>query len=148
MKNNCKLMSLIMEMAKTLRFCQQDAVICEALTLHQYYILDLIAQKVRLKLSELHSLLLVEKSTTTRLVDPLVRHGLVVREKAEDDCRAINLRLTPKGEEAHRQVCRCMDGFVQSVEAHIPKAKRQEVYESVAVLLNAIKDACKKEWHQ
>ncbi|UCF56837.1 MAG: MarR family transcriptional regulator, partial [Deltaproteobacteria bacterium] len=68
--------SLMSELARAVRCCQQEAVFCENVTFSQFFILDMVAEKGKLKLSELHQILSVDKSTTTRLINPLVKQGL------------------------------------------------------------------------
>jgi len=138
-----ELISLIVDMSKTLRCCQQDAEFCEKITLNQFYILDLIAKEKQLKLSDLHELLAVEKSTTTRLVEPLVQLQLITREKSSEDSRALELKLTSGGERTHEIVWRHLEEFISSVEANIPEGRTDEVYEAVEMFLKAIKSACK-----
>jgi DNA-binding MarR family transcriptional regulator len=59
-----------------------------------------------------HKILSVEKNTTTRLVNPLVNQGLVVRQKLEGDSRAINLSLTQEGKEVYPKARKCLAGFI------------------------------------
>ena len=141
MRKNRELLTLLFELSKTIRCSQQDAI-CEDITLQQFYILDLVAQKGRMRLSELHKALAVEKSTTTRLVEPLVKQLLIVREKSLEDARAVDLKLTDKGAGAHSAVWDGMSMFLESVEMKIPKAKRKDIYEAVKIFINALQDNC------
>lgn len=49
------------------------------------------------RIGELARLEQVEPPTMTKLVDALVRDGLVVRERDPDDARAVRVRATPTG---------------------------------------------------
>jgi len=102
----------------------------------------LVAQNGKLKLADLHRTLSVDKSTTTRLVNPLVKQGLILREKSNSDSRAINLRLTKKGVEVHRKVWECLAGFITSIQLGIPEEKRIDVYEALKIFLKALQNAC------
>jgi DNA-binding MarR family transcriptional regulator len=141
-KNNRETLTLMSELSRALRCCQQEAVFCENVTFSQFFILDAIAEKGELRLADLHGILAVDKSTTTRLVNPLVSQGLVVRVRSGHDSRAINLRLTQKGEEVHQKVWECLSGFMDTVEMNVPKEKRNEIYEAVRIFLSAMRDAC------
>ena len=121
------------------RFCRQDAIFCEDVTFTQFIILDEVAKKESLKMLDLHQILAVDKSTTTRLVNPLVRQGLVKRETSDHDSRAVNLRLTPAGREVHRKVWLCLEGFVGAIEGRIPQKKKKLVYEAVKLFIDAVK---------
>ena len=82
-------MDLIAQTSKAARIFQQESVFCEGLTFNQFLILDQVAKaRGELSLAQLHRYLEVEKSTTTRLVAPLVKRGLVEKRKSQRDARA------------------------------------------------------------
>jgi len=91
-------------MSQVTRCCRQDVAFCEGVTFHQFMILDAVARKKEMQISELHKLLAVEKSTTTRLVNPLIQKRLLKREKAQHDSRAATLILTEEGKKIHQKV--------------------------------------------
>jgi DNA-binding MarR family transcriptional regulator len=134
--------SLLSDLSRAVRCCQQEAVFCEDLTFSQFFILDLVAEKGQLRLSELHKILSVDKSTTTRLVSPLVKQGLVRRLKSDQDSRAINLALTKQGESVRKRVWACISRFVDVIQTGIPEKKRAEVYQGVKIFLHAMWNAC------
>jgi len=144
MKNNAgrtnrDVLSLVSELCQVVRFCRQDEMFCEDVTFTQFLILDEVAKKERLKMLDLHKILAVDKSTTTRLVNPLVRQGLLERETSAHDSRAVNLRLTPEGKQVHRKVWLCLEGFVSAIEGQISEKKRESVYDAVKLFIDAVK---------
>ncbi len=140
--SNRQMFSLLSDLSRAIRCCQQEAVFCEDLTFSQFFILDLVAEKGQLRLSELHKVLSVDKSTTTRLVSPLVKQGLVRRQKSNQDSRAINLALTKEGESVRKRVWACISTFLGVIQTAIPEEKRAEVYEGVRIFLHAMQNAC------
>lgn len=93
-------LDLIARLGRATRLFQQESVFCENLTFSQYCILDQVDQGGgRLGLAALHQVLEVDKSTTTRLVKPLTRAGLLNRERSKQDSRAVELALTKDGAE-------------------------------------------------
>lgn len=142
MEKKRELLLLIFELYKAIRCCQQDEVFFENLTFTQFFILDTVARNSTLRLANLHNILLVEKSTTTRLVDPLVKQQLIIREISIEDQRAVILKLTRKGEEVHSKVWECITGFIHAVEERIPVQRREEVYEAVRIFAMALRDSC------
>ena len=140
-QNNQEILTLISDLCQVIRCCRQDSVFCEDVTFSQFVILNQVAKKGTLKLLELHQILAVDKSTTTRLVNPLVRQGLIKRERSDHDSRAANLRLTPEGKEVHRKVWLCLEGFVDAIAGGIPDEKKAGVYEAVNLFINAVKNA-------
>ncbi len=71
-----------------------------------------------------------------------MKQGLLIREKSNRDSRAINLRLTAKGESVLQDVWACLSQFVEGIRSGIPEEKRSQVYESVRTFLNAMRNAC------
>ena len=138
---NHDILPLISDLCQAVRCCRQDAVFCEDVTFTQFLILDQVSKKGDLKMSELHRVLAVDKSTTTRLVNPLVRKELIVREISDHDARAVNLRLTPAGGEVHRKVWMCLQRFMDAIGRRIPDEKKETVYEAVKIFINAVKNA-------
>jgi len=62
-------------LSRVLRCCCRDEAFCADVTFHQFLILDAVAKQKEISLADLHKLLSVEKSTTTRLVAPLIGKG-------------------------------------------------------------------------
>lgn len=133
--------SLVSELCQVVRFCRQGAMFCKDVTFTQFLILDEVAKKENLKMLELHRILAVDKSTTTRLVNPLVRQGLIERKTSDHDSRAMNLRLTSEGRKVHRKVWLCLEGFVSAIEGQIPKKRMKPVYDAVKLFVDAVKKA-------
>jgi len=140
-KNCREIMELIMSLAREIRCCSRDEAICQDVTFHQFVILDAVAKKGELGLAELHGILSVEKSTTTRLVNPLIQKGLLKRDKATHDSRAARLTLTEEGRETHRRVWLCLGGVFQNITRQIPEGQRNGVLESVRVFTEAMRRA-------
>jgi len=133
-----EVLSVIVELSKAVRCCRQDEVFCEGVTLNQFVILDTIAGGRKLNMASLHEALAVDKSTTTRLVTPLVKRGLVVREKAAHDSRAATLELTPQGAKVHGDVWQCLLSFLRGIEAHLPAGKRDAAMDGMRAFLGAL----------
>ena len=124
-----------------MRCCCRDEAFCEGVTFHQFMILDAAAKVKELNMSDLHQILSIQKSTTTRLVNPLIKKGLLRRDKADHDSRAVKLTLTKEGIETHKRVYLCLMDFYQKVTNNIPKKKKAEVLECVNIFINAIKNS-------
>jgi DNA-binding MarR family transcriptional regulator len=135
------LMEILGGLAQVMRCCCRDDAFCEGVTFHQFMILDAVAKEKELHMSDLHKLLSVEKSTTTRLVNPLINKGLIRRETAAHDSRAVKFTLTREGRETHRKVQLCLTDFFQRALGNIPSKKRTDVLESVKMFIAAIKNS-------
>ncbi|MGP6085880.1 MarR family winged helix-turn-helix transcriptional regulator [Antarctobacter jejuensis] len=63
----------------------------------QFRALQIIAEKGQCTAKEISQRMHVSQATVTSLVDKLVRDGLTLREKSEQDRRQTNIHITPKG---------------------------------------------------
>jgi Transcriptional regulators len=139
--NCCELMDVFSGLSQVIRCCCRDEAFCEGVTFHQFMILDAVAKVKELNMADLHQILSVQKSTTTRLVNPLIKKGLLNRDKADHDSRAIKLTLTKEGTETHKKVQLCLMDFCKKVTNNIPEGKKAEVLECVKIFITAIKNS-------
>jgi len=135
-----KILSIIMDLSKAVRCCRQDEIFCEDVTFTQFVILDAIAQERLLNMADLHGLLSVDKSTTTRLIAPLLRQGLAAREKADHDSRAAVLILTEEGKRAHAKVWECLASFVRAIDDELPDGKKDAAMDGIRIFLKALQN--------
>jgi DNA-binding MarR family transcriptional regulator len=140
-EKNKELLDILGGLSQVLRFCCRDEAFCEDVTFHQFLILSAVAREKDLYMADLHKLLSVEKSTTTRLVNPLIKKGLLLRNKSDNDSRAVKLTLTGKGRETHKNVEVCLNNFFEKVLVNIPAKKRPDVLKSVKIFISAIKNS-------
>ncbi len=137
----CELMDVFSGLSQVMRCCCRDEAFCEGVTFHQFMILDTAAKVKELNMADLHQILSVQKSTTTRLVNPLIKKGLLRRDKADHDSRAVKLTLTKEGIETHKKVWLCLMDFCKKVTSNIPEEKKDEVLECVKIFIAAIKNS-------
>jgi len=140
-KNYREIFDIIMGLSREIRCCSRDEAVCRDVTFHQFIILDAVMKKQGLDLADLHKMLSVEKSTTTRLVNPLLQKRLLKRERAEHDSRAARLTLTEEGKETHRMVWECLEGFFENMNRNIPEGRQEEILEAVKVFTAAMRKA-------
>ena len=138
MHDGCEMLFRVARLARALRFCRQESVFCEDLTFWQFFILETVGRHGRLPLSRLHAILAVEKSTTTRLVAPLVARGLLTRKKRAGDGRAVALALTDEGRAVRQRIRDCAAGYFEAVEAGIPARSRRQVFASLDIFAEAL----------
>jgi DNA-binding MarR family transcriptional regulator len=68
-----------------------------------------------MELSNIHSILKVDKSTTTRLLSPLLNEGFINKIKSEENHRSFTLSLTEKGISIHKQTSDCIKEFLSEI---------------------------------
>ncbi|MEQ8174862.1 MAG: MarR family winged helix-turn-helix transcriptional regulator [Syntrophomonadaceae bacterium] len=133
---------MLFSISKALRFCQQEEICGESITFIQFNIMNLISDSQRMKMAELHAALSVDKSTTTRLIEPLVNRNLIIKEKSPEDSRVVMLRLSEEGQEMRDRAWECLKGFINSVEARIPAEQRAGIYQAVRLFTDALQESC------
>lgn len=133
---------LMRELMKSMRLFHEGAVLCEGLTFTQFVILDHIAEHQRLALFHLHELLAVEKSTTTRLLDPLVKRKLILKSKSVEDRRAFDLALTAEGQRVWQSTWQCFNDSVVQLIQTIPDRDRPVVLQGLTGFVAALKRCC------
>jgi DNA-binding MarR family transcriptional regulator len=140
-ENCCELMEIFAGLSQVLRCCSQDAAFAEGVTFHQFMIMDVVSQKKTLNMADIHKILSVEKSTTSRQVKPLIQKGLLRRDKAAHDSRAVTLALTENGLKVHRKINLHLTKFFGKVTQSIPARKEKSALASVKLFISAIKTA-------
>jgi len=138
---NKEMLLRIAGLSRALRCCQQETAFCENLSFTQFFILETVGEQQPLRLSELHEILGVDKSTTTRLVNPLVERELVTREKSETDGRVVILQLTSEGQTMRSKIWSCIEGYFKAIEAQIPQEKKAAVYDAIGLFAEAMMGA-------
>ncbi|HPK53687.1 MAG TPA: MarR family winged helix-turn-helix transcriptional regulator [Smithellaceae bacterium] len=140
-EHNSELLKIFMGMAQITRCCRQDIAFCEGVTFHQFLILDAIAKEKEMNMTDLHIILSVKKSTTTRLVKPLIQSGLLKKERAQHDSRAATLVLTAAGKKIHRNVSLCLADFLKRITKNISEQRIDDVLNATKIFINAIKNS-------
>jgi len=133
-----EIFGLMLDLAREIRCCSRDEVFCGNLTFQQFVIVDAVAQAGELDLAALHGILAVEKSTTTRLVEPLLRRGLLNRDRAAHDSRAARLSLTEAGRQTHREVWECLTQFTAGIARQIGEGEQEAVFRAVRLFAGAL----------
>jgi DNA-binding MarR family transcriptional regulator len=87
----------------------------------------------RLRMSELADAVLLSRSGVTRLVDRMVRAGLVRREQCPEDRRALYATLTPEGE---RALAEALPVHVAGIAQHFGRHLNDEQAKTLAAALN------------
>ncbi|QSX32007.1 MarR family transcriptional regulator [Shewanella avicenniae] len=89
----------IVEFYERLSSWEQSVVRDQGVSLAQVHAVEILGAHGSLRMKSLAEKLGVTTGTLTVLVDRLVKNGLVVRQPAEDDRRAIEVLLTAKGQQ-------------------------------------------------
>ena len=141
-----EVLTIIRELAKNLRLFQQQAVFCEGLSFSQFSILEIIlSSNDAIEMAELHKRLSVEKSTTTRLLEPLIKRSLVQKVQSERDPRAFTVIITDEGKRVHTIFLNCVSLTISTVTESIPPDKKSEVLKGVKMFVSALNNCCDRK---
>jgi MarR family transcriptional regulator, 2-MHQ and catechol-resistance regulon repressor len=92
------------ELVRIYQFRDRDKICCHDISVTQCYALETLVEQGAMRSQELAATLRLDKSTTTRVVDALVRKEYVERLPDPDDARAVSLRVTPSGRKLYRRI--------------------------------------------
>jgi DNA-binding MarR family transcriptional regulator len=104
------------------------------LTLAQFHLLEPLRGGGELTVSELAAGAGVAAPTATRMLDALVRDGLVTRRAAEHDRRAVLIGLSPGGRTAVEEAATLVD----SARARVRESLTPQEQEQAAALLRRL----------
>ena len=96
------------------------------------------APQQRLRMTELADRVLLSRSGLTRLVDRLVRDGLVERQACSEDARGMLAVLTPAGLDRLRGA---WPTHLRGVAAHVSRLDDDEVRQLTRLLLTMVPEA-------
>lgn len=122
------------------------ATVADDVTLPQYRALVELAARGPLRMTDLALALGVDRSSATRMCDRLVRKGLVEREVAAEDRRAVLLTLSPSGAQIIREVTRRRRREIGSIVQRIPTANRRAVLHALRAFAQAAGEVPEQEW--
>lgn len=133
-----ELRELLRILERRLGMVDESKKACCGITLAQCHALVEVGRAEALSLNELAELLGLDKSTTSRTVDHLVRQGQVVRQT--DTCcrRSVVIQLTENGQTLFHSIEDRMDHYFRQLQAIIPEARQAEVLDSLRLLVSAI----------
>lgn len=120
---------------------------CCGVTFAQCHAIVEIGRAGSLSLNDLAEILSLDKSTMSRTLNNLVNNNLAERDIDPDDRRYITIKLTEQGMQSYREIEENMNLYFDQVYQSIPEAKREQVTESLQILLQALKEkseCCKR----
>ncbi len=124
---------------------QESEFSCCGITMAQCHALVEIGRAKSMSLNELAELLNLENSTTSRTVNNLVTSDLAKRDIDPQDRRYVTISLTDSGHKLYEGIEEGMNLYFKRVYESIPENKKQQVLESIQILLEAIdKNECCK----
>jgi MarR family 2-MHQ and catechol resistance regulon transcriptional repressor len=99
-----KLHRAMIELVRVYQFRDRQRVCYYDISATQCYALGALAAYGAIPLNALAHELMLDKSTTSRMVDSLEKKGYVTRTTDPDDARALRISMTAKGRRLHDRI--------------------------------------------
>lgn len=139
MYNTIKLRETLGRLYQRFTALQRSEKCCFGVTLSQCMVLELLHQDGAKSPREIADALGLDPSTVTRVVDVLVRDGLLRRARDErEDRRRVLVSLTARGRRLAGDLEACADDFCERILRRIPRDRREDVIHALRVLVEAI----------
>lgn len=94
----------VAQLVRLYQFRDRDRICCHDVSVTQCHALELLVERGPSRSLVLADALMLDKSTTTRVIDALVRKGYVERLPDPDDARAVSLRATRSGRALYSKI--------------------------------------------
>ncbi|MCX7920646.1 MAG: MarR family transcriptional regulator [Clostridia bacterium] len=124
---------------------EKSEVSCCGVTFSQCHAIVEIGRAKNISLNELAETLGLDNSTMSRTVNNLVTNGMAEREIDPADRRYVTIKLTESGHKIFEGIETAMNLYFKRVYNNIPDDKKEQVIESLYILLEAIgrNECCK-----
>ncbi|MEW5932975.1 MAG: MarR family transcriptional regulator [Bacillota bacterium] len=133
-----RLRRLLKRLVRAIGLLERGDAACCGITLAQCHALGEVAAHEGLTSGELASRLRVDPSAATRIVDALVRRGLVHRKADVSDRRVVRLALTPRGRRLWSLVEEGMTERSRAILRRLPPHREEIVLEACEQLVQAL----------
>lgn len=91
----------VSDLVRLYQFRDRDRICCHDISVTQCHALEVLVERGPSRSQALAAALRLDKSTTTRVVDALVRKGYVERRPDPEDARAVTLTATAAGRQLY-----------------------------------------------
>ena len=125
------------ELVKKYQFRDRNETVAHGLSVSQTYALGTIARQGPLAMADVAGDLRLTASTMSRVVDQLVRKGLVVREQSARDRRVWRVAATTSGRTLWRRIDDSLRAIDREVLASVAPAERPGMIRAVRLLSEA-----------
>jgi DNA-binding MarR family transcriptional regulator len=122
------------DLVRVYQFRDRNMICCHDISVTQCTALDALVRGGSMTLGSLASALMLDKSTTSRVVEALERKGYVKRSTHPSDGRAIQLSTSARGRSLHETIRREMLNEERAIIAHLPADVRRATVDVVRKL--------------
>lgn len=131
---------LTKELLRKYQLRDRNEITCGGVSISQCYALDLLGDNGETTMLTLAQKMFLDKSTTSRVVDPLVKRGLVARRLDSTDRRIVLVGLTATGKKLLSEIRACQLTSQRQILERIAAGQRQRLIKSLELLSRAVQD--------
>ncbi|MBN1996176.1 MarR family transcriptional regulator [candidate division KSB1 bacterium] len=144
------LADLISQFFRRTNILDRNEKMCYGVTLTQHYVIEILYKRDSgLTMNTISRTMGLAISSLTRIINVLVRDGIVVREPSEQDRRKVIVRLTEKGKDLAQKLQNCTQEFWRRVFSGIPETKKKEIVQNLKLIISLLekehKSCCTKK---
>ena len=138
--NSLQIYQAISELARRYQFRNRDEVCCYGLTVSQCYALEALSESGKMPSSDLATRLGLDLSSTTRLVDQLVRKKLASRARSLEDARVREVQITDSGAQLVARIQQDMVRLVEQALKEYPAEVRKSLPSALRALAKTLRE--------
>lgn len=131
----------VYQLAKLYQYCDRVCLTDLGVGATQGYALLSLPPVGSMTMNDLSSALGLANSTTTRIVDQLVRKGLTRRKADSGDRRIVQVELTARGQEMQRTLDKTLQDFFRQALREIPEDEHSMILNSLERVTQSITKA-------
>jgi DNA-binding MarR family transcriptional regulator len=132
--------ALLREVARLYLQLQRSCVAaCGDTSSTQCFILGEVYRSGPITQADLGRRLALDKSWTSRAVEALVQEGLLTKESAPEDKRAVVISLSRAGLRRAEGLDRTLNEQAEQIIGRVPQRQRPAIYESLRLLRDALR---------
>lgn len=131
---------LMQELMRKYQMRDRNEICCCGISVSQCYALDALGEHGEMTMVQLAKYLFLDKSTCTRVIDPLVQRGLVERRPGNRDRREIIVHLNESGEALRKEIRTELHASQRQILQRIPAEKREQILEGLELVSIAVQD--------
>ncbi len=135
--------NLLFDLSRTMVVLDRSEKVCCGLTASQGIVVERISREGAITMNSLSGKLGLAVSSLTRVLDILVRDGVIGRVQSEQDRRKVLVSLTGKGKLLAGQLNSCTADYCKAILKNIPAGDRDNVIHSLSLILKAVNKANK-----
>jgi DNA-binding MarR family transcriptional regulator len=122
------------------------ATVDDEVTLPQFRVLVVLAHRGPQRSTDIADELQVNPSTATRMLDRLIRKGLVARTRSASDRRAVRIRATPAGKAVVEQVMDRRRADLRRIVGTTGALAHPAVVAALTAFSEAVGESVEQDW--